>query len=249
MTHCFPLAALAMLATASAASAQLVVLNDNFDAYSAGNLVGQGGWTQTGATATNPIQVAGGPNFYAQLGTTGQDVYKAFTGPVAAVAGESLLSEFDITVSAAQTAGDYFFHISDPVGTTGNFYQRVFARSSTNGFQLGLIELAGGGAVTTWGTTELALGTTYSIAVTWNFIAGPNNDTFNLSVNGSSYLTHAWTSTTVEPANLSAANLRQGTSTSAPTLQIDNITVTSVPAPGAAALLGLGGLVALRRRR
>jgi hypothetical protein len=33
------------------------------------------------------------------------------------------------------------------------------------------------------------------------------------------------------------------------TLQWDNVVITLIPAPGAAALLGMGGLVALRRRR
>jgi hypothetical protein len=35
-------------------------LNDSFNTFSPGNLVGQNGWTQLGATATLPIQVTGG---------------------------------------------------------------------------------------------------------------------------------------------------------------------------------------------
>src|SRR5438477_6454326 len=37
-----------------------VYLNDNFSTYANGNLVGQNGWTQLGATSTLPLQVNSG---------------------------------------------------------------------------------------------------------------------------------------------------------------------------------------------
>jgi trimeric autotransporter adhesin len=250
MTNRFALASLISVAATGAANAQLIVLSDNFNSYSAGNLVGQGGWTQTSTVATNPQQVAGGANMFVQLGTSGQDVFKAFPGPVAANVGESMTSEFDINISAAQAAGDYFFHLSDPAGTSSNFYQRVFARSSAGGFQLGFVDTSGTGSTITWGSTDLSLNTSYSLRVTWNFLAGTNNDTFTLDVNGSNYLNHAWTSTGIgEPVNLSAANLRQGAAGNSATLQVDNLVVTSVPGPGSFACLLSGLILANRRRR
>lgn len=233
---------------AGTASAQLVVLSDNFDSYTNGNLSGQGGWTATAAAAT-PMQVSGALNKYVQLNTSGQDEYKAFTGPVTANAGESIVSEFDVNLSAAQATGDYFFHLSNPAGTTANFYERVFARSTAGGFQLGLVDTSGTGSTTTWGTTALSFGTAYSIKVTWNFVAGANNDTFTLDVNGGNYLNHIWTSATVEPTTLAAANLRQGGATSSATVQVDNMVVTSVPTPGSLVCLAGGLLIAGRRRR
>src|SRR5258705_12250343 len=75
--------------TGSTAWAQLL-LEDNFN-YAAGNLVGQGGWAQTAAVVTNPVQVAAGSlsateyassgiaNKVGTLATIGQDVHKSFT--------------------------------------------------------------------------------------------------------------------------------------------------------------------------
>lgn len=248
------LAALAFSVSANAA----VVLNDSFN-YPDGTLSGQGGWTATASAAT-PIQVVNGA---VQLNTSGQDEYKALSSPVANVAGNSLYTSADINVSAAQT-GDYFLHLSNPAGTTTNFFQRLFVRSSGAGYQLGLVDTSGTGSTTTWGTNVLNFNETYQVVVAWNFVAsGTNNDTFAVYVNPTSavegnnttYLTHTWTSTSIaEPAQLAAANLRQGSSSAAPTLKLDNLAVATefsevVPEPAALSLLAIGGLGLLARRR
>lgn len=234
---------------AAPASAQLV-LSDNFNSYTNGNLVPQGGWTATGTVFTTPLQVAGGADKYVQFGTSGEDDYKAFTSLVTLTPTQSLETTFDVNISAATAAGDYFTHLSNPAGTTANFYQRVFARSSGAGFQLGLLDTSGTGNVTTWGTTVLSFNTSYNIKVTWNFLAGANNDTFTLDVNSANYLNHTWTSTGIaEPASLAAANLRQGGATTSATLQLDNLNVTAVPGPGSLACLATGLLITGRRRR
>src|SRR5688500_13951143 len=132
-------AVLASLFTSGAADAA-IVLSDNFDSYMpAMNPSGQGGWTATAPAAT-PMQVAGAADKFVQINTSGQDEYKAFSDSVPHTEGNSIATSFTANVTAAQTNGDYFSHLSSPAGTTTFFFQRVFARSSANGFQLGLLD-------------------------------------------------------------------------------------------------------------
>jgi hypothetical protein len=206
-------------------------------------------WTQTGTSATNPIQTTGSA---VAIGTTGQDAWAGFSAGTPNIAGETLHTAVDLNVSAAAAAGDYFLHMSDPAGTTSNFYQRLFARSSGNGYQLGLLDTSGTNSTITYGTTVLNYGTSYHVDIFWDFVAGPTNDTFDLTVDLAPYLTHTWTSTLAEPAQLVAANFRQGTAANAPTLTADNLLVEgTVPEPASASLVALSALAlaALRRRR
>jgi hypothetical protein len=236
-----------------AASVQAdVIFSDSFNTN--GTLVGTtpqvgGNWTQTSTSATNPVQVVSGQ---VSLITSGQDVYGAFSSPVPVATTQALQTSFTLTVSAAQAAGDYFLHLSDPVATTTNFYNRIYARSSGGGFQLGFASNSGTGSVITYGTDVLTLATAYQVSSTWNFVAGTLNDTFSLSVNGNPYIaTYTWTGNPEPPTNVSAVNFRQGSATNAATVLIDNLQVTAIPEPSSAAIVGLAlaGLVRLRRRR
>lgn len=245
----------------SASAATISVVNETFDGYNTGNLAGQGGWTALSAAGTNPIQVTAGKS--ASLTTSGEDDYLAFTasgvtGPaqVSHDDGGSLTTSFTLTTSAAQATGDYFLHVSTPAGGN-NFYQRVFAKSTTGGYLLGLVDTSGTGSTVSYGTTVLNLNQTYNVAVTWNFVAGANNDTFGLTVDGNSYLNTTWTSASAEPTTIQAINLRQGTASQAPTVVVDNLNVSAanaavaaVPEPTSLALVGIaGGSLLIRRRR
>ncbi len=232
----------AALAVVSGTAFGAIILNDDFSAPDgplAGTTpdVGSGVWTATAAAAT-PIQIASG---VAKVKSSGQDDYAAFTAPFSTAAGY-ITTSLDINLSAVQATGDYFAHLSNPAGTTTSFYQRLFARSAgTNQFQLGLLDTSGTGSATTWGTTLLNLGSTYHVDIRWNFVTGgSNNDTFALSVGGSPYLTHAWTSATPEPTALAAGNLRQGSSATAPTVDVDNLVVNAIPEPTTLAMLAFG---------
>lgn len=237
------------------------VLTDNFNGYANGNLVGQGTWLQTSTTATSPVQVNGG---VVTIGNTGQDVYDAFSSAVNTAGGGSLFIGLTLDVTAAQSTGDYFLHTTATVGGTSGFYDKLEARSSGAGFQLGLDE-AGSDPVV-WGTTVLTLGQSYQIVTEQDFVAGALNDTFELYVNPTdlsvagnnpTYLNFTWNGTTAEAASYAEVNLRQGTAANAPSETVDNLVVSEtfadvVPEPSTIALLTLGvatGLAAICRRR
>jgi hypothetical protein len=252
LRFCASLALAALLATSASTSCAAIVFSDDFSSGN-GPLLGTtadvgGVWTITGTSVVNPLLVASGA---VAVQNNGQDAYAAFAPAVPHTIG-GLQTSADINVSAAQVGGDYFLHLSDPVGTTSNFYQRLFARSSGNGYQLGLVDTSGTGSTITYGSTVLAFGTSYDVDVTWNFIPGATNDTFALTVNNLPYLLHTWTSALAEPTQVSAANFRQGAAGNAPTLTVDNLVVTSIiPEPSTLILGGVFGLLGIvcRNRR
>jgi hypothetical protein len=242
---------LAALATLSASGVfAATIFSDDFNRAN-GNLVGTapvigtGNWTQTGTTATNPIQISSNA---VAVGPTGQDAFGAFSSSATNTGnGKQVHTSMDINVSAVGT-GDYFTHLSDPAGTTSIFLERVGAAATTGGYFLTLAATAGGGATTSTGTTALSLNQTYHLDLVWTFNAGP--DTITLSVNGTPYLSKTWDSTNPEPGALSAFNFRQGGgAASAPTVSVDNVRVESIPEPSTLVLVGLGCLLAAGRRR
>jgi hypothetical protein len=250
-----------------AANLQATVLFSDDFSYPDGALLGQGGWTITGSSVVNPLQVSSGK---AALLTTGQDAYSALPGGVTTIAdGSSLYIGVTINLSAAQSTGDYFLHFTPSVGNTGNLLDRLYVKSSGSGYVLGWLENAGGGAVPTYGTAELNFGANYRVVMAYHAVSGALNDTGALYVNpftdlvneggNTPYVTKSWTTTSAENLNVAALNLRQGGSTSAPTLTVDDlnasqtfsevVTFTAVPEPASATLLGLGFAALLIRRR
>ncbi|MDQ6630519.1 MAG: PEP-CTERM sorting domain-containing protein [Verrucomicrobiota bacterium] len=234
--------------------------------YPDGPLLGQGvpPWTITGTNAINPLQVSAG---MLSITNTGQDAFRAFNTPITPVDGTSFYYGLTLNLSAAQATGDYFVHTTPSLGNTSSFYNRLFAQSSGAGYVLGYLETSGAGGAVTYGTTVLAFGTPYNVTVAYDFVAGPLNDTARVYVNPTStnefantpYLSDTWTTITAEATNYAAFNIRQGSATAAPTLTVDNINVSTVfgdvaqvapvPEPSTFALIGLGSLVVLFRRR
>ncbi len=243
-----------------------LLLSDSFNSYANGNLVGQGNWSQTGSYATSPVQVNNGVVY---LGNSGQDVYDPFNTPVTLADGQSLYFGLVINVSAAQGAGDYFMHFTANAGNSSQFYDRLFVQAATGGYVLGLEGTAGGGATITYGTTVLSLNTSYNIVLAYNYSSlTPSNSVDAVYVNptdpsvanNTAYLSAAWGSANPDTNQIGAVNFRQGSTSSAPTLTVDNLTVstqfsdvaTAAPEPSTLALMGLGGLAGLfawRRKR
>ena len=258
----------AVVAQAANAAVNTTYYSTNFGTgYINGNLAGltqdaagQNGWKETSSTATTPIQITNGA---AIIGTSGQDIYHAFDSTATATAGTTLFVGASLKVTAAQSTGDYFMFVGNPVGTTIDFFGRLAAKSTTGGFLLGIQSTAGTGSAMTYGTTVLNLNQTYNVVYAFDFVAGTLNDTFAVYVDPNSatrasltaYVSAAWLSSTVfEPAQLTEIGLRQGSSGSAPSVSVYSLAASNnlaafVPAPGCAALVGLAGLVASRRRR
>lgn len=111
----------------------------------------------------------------------------------------------------------------------------------------------------------LVWGAWYRVDTLVQFVDGANNDVVTVSLyDSSNALVHTWNDTTWE--NYYRQDSEQGPNgnqiTGVDALQfqargsptgdvafVDNISYASVPAPGAAALMGIAGLVGLRRRR
>ncbi len=241
-------AAIAALVLGSGVANAAIVYSTDFNAptYSDAALVGQDGWLQTGTVTTNPIQVSNtGSNGFVSM-TTGQDA----NHPFAAITTDSVLLSADITVNTASTAGDYFLHLSD--GGTSAFNARIYVKSDgASGFVMAMGTSSG---AVVYGTTPLIFGETYRISARYDFVSGTGNDTGELFVDpigfsgpATSYVLA--TTVGIDATSIAAVNLRQGGTSSAPGVRVDNLLVETVPTPGAIALLGLGGLVASRRRR
>ncbi|MEA3188286.1 MAG: trimeric autotransporter adhesin [Chthoniobacter sp.] len=240
----------------AATFAQTTVFSDSFS-YPNGNLVGQGSWTQTGATATTPIQVSGSAGV---VGNTGQDVYAALTsGTIPYAANNSkILTTLSANVTASQSVGDYFVHLGTTVGSTSGFYDKIFAKSGTSSGIL-LFGLSGNAATGVYGTTELTLGTTYNLLTVWTFKGGASADTISLYVNpttadgsgDTAYLNYTFLASEAAPTGLSEVNLRQGSSTAGPTVTVDNLGVqfTAVPEASVVGALAIGAILLLTARR
>ena len=123
-----------------------------------------------------------------------------------------------------------------------------------------------------YGSTVLNLSTDYRVVLACHAVAGTQNDTASIylnpftdpsvELNNTAYASFAWNGGTVSAENhtVAAINLRQGGSTAAPTLTVDNLNVsqsfgevttfTPVPEPSSVALLlvGTAGLLIRRRR-
>ena len=212
--------------------------------------------------------------------TTGQDVNGAFPGgPVTLSDGETIYAGVTINVSAAQAGGDYFLHFSPSAGNTFIFPSRLYVKSSGSGYELGWVETSG--ATVSYGSTVLNLNQNYRLVMAYHDIAGTLNDTGALYVEpigtpfdnmnnesgNTPYVTKSWTVTTAENETMGTINLRQGTSSIAPTLTVDDMDVsvsaddsgfadvsqwTPIPEPASLSLLGGFALLAwynCRRRR
>lgn len=218
-------------------------INTNTDTTTAG----QAGWINTSGGGTNNISVANSTtNGTVSLTTAGQDIRHLF----ASTGAGSYYLKVDITVSTAQTAGDYFLSLGD--GSTNIFNGRTYIKSSATGFVMALGTSTG---TATYGTTVLAFGTTYTILVRYDLIAGAANDTGALFVNpsnddgtgDSAYV--AATNVGTDATAMAGVYLRQGAAASAAGLTLDNLSVSYIPEPSSVLLGALGLLPLLRRKR
>lgn len=223
---------LVFLGVTLGASAQLIV-SDDFSA-TAGSALTSNGWTVTQANTTNIINtVSPGLTFTdytnsgvgnaAGLTTSGQDIYIGGTGATI----DSVYATGMINVSAAQATGDYFFALL-PDNSTTNFIGRVFIKSTTGGFLMGLSK---GSTGTVYGTTVYSFNTTYAFALKYAFrTSTTTDDEVTLYVFSSSMPFTDPTTAEVGPItgttdapNISRMVLRQGNAANAATLVVDGV--------------------------
>ena len=210
--------------------------------YPDGNLTDNPAWTAHSGAASTEIQVTSGEAVLVHGSGTREDAGINFASQNSGI----LTATFDLTVTddapITGTDFEYFAHFMED--GTFDFRSRVdvVAGNSGGDYSLGLATGAGTAEVT-WGS-DLTYGTTYSIALGFDFANGLST----LSVNGSP----AITSTTVFAGEvLDRFALRQSNSSSDETIVVDNLTISQVPSPtGLAAVfsLGLCGTVFRRRR-
>ena len=221
---------------------QTLLMNENFS-YTAGTLLTANGWTAHSGAGSNPITVtapsatpltytgylSSGIGNEVTMFTTGEDDNKSFASQTSG----SVYASFLVNASAANTAGDYFFHFCQVSGATASgFYDRLFIkRDASNNLAFGISKL---GTPVYTGFTY-ALNTTYLVVVKYTYNTGTaTDDMAYLYINptiGAAEPTPTLTSTDVTSADATAilaVALRQGTTASMPTVKIDGIRVATL---------------------
>jgi hypothetical protein len=155
-----------------------VVLQDNFDSYSLGDLAaGSGGkWlVHSGTTALNVVadSSVSAPNAIRVAGANSDDENATLTGaPYSKTGSDTLYFKFSMRVSSGNLptgSGAYFAHLKD---TASNFRARVwvYATGAAGGYyKIGIANNAG--TQVPWGT-DLAPDTTYIVVVRYVLASG-----------------------------------------------------------------------------
>jgi hypothetical protein len=218
-----------------------LLLEENFD-YPAGDTLLSHGWNITGTSTLNPVTVAASGLSYdgypssgagnaASLTTTGQDVNKQFADSVTS---GSVYASFIVSVTSAQTPGDYFLHLGVNPTNTFDFFARTFVKLAANGnlaFGISKSSVNASNPLI-YSDSVYAASTTYLLVIKYTFNVGAANDTINLFINPditgnepSPNLTVATTQT--DAGSLGTINLRQGSASNAPNVIVDGIRVST----------------------
>lgn len=227
--------------TLQTAKAQ-VLLTEDFD-YTAGDQLTSHGWSQQGATPTNPILVhtsgltypgyiGAGVGNAARVINTGQDVYNNFatvdTNTSSAVYFAAVVYFEDVK---NVLIGDYFIHFAN--GTeTSDFRGRVFARKNANdSISFGISKSGSAASAINFTPYDYPLGDTFLIVVKYEIVTG-GKDLVSLWINPTISTTEpspnamaADNLTGNDASAISSIQLRQGNATNGPTEIIDGIRV------------------------
>lgn len=218
-------------------------LYEGFD-YAAGNLVGNAGWTVTGANTASPVQIVDESLTYAGLpNSTGKKV-QALNGSNYEDPGFDIVTFGNQTetssiycsfimkvINEGGTAGDYVFHISSAGTTATDFHSRVFLKkgSADGKYLIGIRNHNNDDIV--YEATDRDINTVVLVVVSYDFVPGEDNDTSRVWINpalGQATPPAADLTATAVLANTDMVgagriNLRQGAASTAMIVEIDEI--------------------------
>jgi hypothetical protein len=249
-------------------------ISDNFSTFAPGNLVGQNGWTQLGASASLPLQVSGGSVVIPGNQTVdNQDAVKAFGSTVST----TLYAGLSLNLSSAPSPPpSYFFALTE---STANFANARLSAIDNSANVPGTYVLEArytgqGGNPFVAGTTPLFYGQTYNViekVIVTPTGAGEGivvyvNPTSNVEGAQTPYLDTTSQTTTgfiIPPVGFTGAIISQfaGGATRNVGVAIDHVYIADtfaeaamvpVPEPSSILLAGFGGaigLLVLRRRK
>ncbi len=257
------LLALAAAVTLSQTGLGQTLVSANFAGYADGQLVGQNSWLQYAATDARPLTLSGGAVTWAGGNTTdGQDAVLLFDSQISQpISGAAILHyDLQLKISNAGANPSYFAALNGLASTvtSGNFQNaRLVAKSFEDGFQFGTRVNGQGGYPFTYGVSKLSYNTSYALRAEIYMIAGNANDYIHLFVgpdfeNLSLYASAFYGSGTVTDPTYGGMLISQfgSASTQEAGVSISSMSVTLVPEPSSAALLGLAALCfGVTRRR
>lgn len=214
------------------------LLVENFD-YPAGDSLTAHGWVAFSGGITNRLVVTSpgltfngyilsGIGNATRISNTGQDAYKQFTPDSVG----NLYISMMVKIDSVKT-GDYFVAMLPSTSTT-NYTARLYAKDSSGSISFGLSKGAASGGPIVYGANGFTLGTTYLLVVKYVFNTSSNTDdvmslfVISGAIPGTEPMTPyvgPVTGTVNDPANLSRFAVRQGSSSSSPTLNIDGIRI------------------------
>ncbi len=208
-----------------------VIFKEGFK-YTENSLLTANGWTAHSGGGTNTIKVSSGlsqgtlsvEGGSAILTTSGEDINRQITNQVST---GSVYTRFLLNVTAAQDAGDYFFHLGPKdLGTI--FRGKVFVKKSGVGFQIGVTKASN---IPNYGATVYDLNTTIIVVMKYTFkTTSTTDDEVVLYVNPT-IDKEPTTALSTTPAgetdleNIGSVALRQGAAANAPNVKVDEIVV------------------------
>ncbi|MCX6230059.1 MAG: T9SS type A sorting domain-containing protein [Bacteroidetes bacterium] len=231
-----------------------VLLNEHFN-YPVGDTLSGHGWVTHSGLGSNTIPIVSGNLSYTgypspsgqmiKMLTSGQDVNKVF-GPKTS---NVVYAAFLVKVISSTTGGDYFAHFMK-AGTTTTLFARVFVKQdalNTSKVLFGVGKATNAtSTATVYATTSIDTSLTHLIVLKYTAnSATTTDDVVSLfidptvtGVEGTPSLTATDVATDYDSTYMAFA-FRQGTSTSAPVLNIDEVRVASTWADA----VGFGAVV------
>ena len=260
-TRIASLAALSVLASASAATAAVNYSTSFESPFTTAALPGQQGWATTGASGNFIVgNVAGrartGTQYVGYDYTTGTSTASRWSWIAQDQTAAQLATDWLVTTSV------YVQILTPAAGTTRLTSGGLDAYNAAGSARLGAMRLRSDGALVLTNSagasgalavTGFAFNTYYQLSMSLNF----QTNKISWAINGQAIDTSAiagldtFTGTDFGDTDLyiTRSNPTSGTATGGHFVTFDDYSITSTPAPGSIALLAVAGIVGSRRRR